>query len=336
MNMLNNIDINLLTDEQKLEFLISIIPTLKKFKTVSGHEGNAYFIGDDLVVKEYVGNYKNSNLLEEIFDVYCQEIQGFASKGYLVPQVFAWTKVEPKKSFFSSAEKYPKYYILEERIQGRNLYLISLKNCYSLFDEELSLKSFNKVLNKPEINPLLYREMVREYINDYISVNEFIEAMPDSDLDEFVMSVAKMFEEGKYSAPDVHGRNVFMSDKKLKIIDNFLFIKEKHELLSTQSVEDFLITRISILFEPNKTVNSLLDNQIISSSKELSEFESLFGRHSLVAYAALEKLLKSMKRCLNGKDVTNQFVLYRAYNRLARILDYNQASELINIVSEKY
>ena len=59
-------------------------------------------------------------------------------------------------------------------------------------------------------------------------------------------------------------------------------------------------------------------------------------KNLLLCEAVLEKLLKSMKRCLDGKTVKNQRALHTAYQRLARILDYEKAGKLIKIVNESY
>ena len=71
--------------------------------------------------------------------------------------------------------------------------------------------------------------------------------MPESDLDAFIMSIAKMFEEAEYGLPDVHGSNVFMSDGKLKLIDNYM-IAEK----SLREVEGYKDDNQKIAWEPGE------------------------------------------------------------------------------------
>ena len=335
MKRYGNIDINMMTREQREEFLSALILQLKKFKSKSGSEGTAYFVDDKFVVKEYARGTVQNYQINLIFDLYCQEVQYFARQGYLVPEIYSWIKYTPSAGIFSK-DKEPKYYILEEQISGRRLYLPSLSECYSFFEDNYSFKKFKKVINNPKENLSLYKEILHNYICDYIYANEFIEAMPESDLDAFIMSIAKMFEEAEYGLPDVHGSNVFMSDGKLKLIDNYMTVKKANNYFISQTVEEFLLARISILFEANKKVNEFASGKTLADIPGFMQIQSLSEKNSLLCEAALEKILKAMKRCLDGKTVENQRVLHTAYQRLSRILDYEKAKDLIHIVNERY
>lgn len=338
MKKYGNIDINMMTKEQREEYLSALVLQLKKFKSSSGSEGTAYFVGNNLVVKEYVkttGFHSKNLYIDSIFDLYCQEIQNFAKQGYLVPEIYSWIKYIPKSGVFSKNIE-PRYYILEEKINGRGLYLPSLHDCYLLFEDECSIKKFEKVIKNPNENLSLCKEIIRTYISDYIYANEIVASMSDADLDAFVTTISSMFEQAEYGLPDVHASNVMISENKLKLIDNYMMVKQESTYFNSQTVEEFLLARFLILFRSNEKVAEFgLKNKLVYFD-DSSDLRSLMDKNLLLCEAALEKIFKSMKRCLDGKTVQNQRVLHTAYQRLARLLDYDKAGKLIHIVNERY
>ena len=338
MNKHMNFDINidLMTQKEKDEFLFGLIPHLKHFKSEKGAEGTVYFIDDKFIVKEYlkpavIGSVATVDF-NKVFDLYCVEIKGFADKGYLVPKIYAWTKIQPKNNIFSK-DVYPRCYILEERINGRALYLPKLSSCDELFKDLVSKNKFYNIMDNPNSNMVIYKEMVKRYISDYIFSNEYIISMSDNDLDAFISSIGNMFEEAEYGLPDVHSANVLMSDNKLILIDNYMAVKKDNAFFDEQTVEDFLLARLSILFGANEKVFKLESKNNLAND---SEVINLIEQNSLFCYEALEKILKSMKRCLDGKPVENYLALHLAYQRISKILGFNKARNLINIVNEIY
>ena len=338
MKNMANIDLNMMNQEQREDFLKALVLQLKKFKSKSGSEGTAYFVNDKFVVKEYVKqtgiHAKNFNI-DSIFDLYCEEIQRFAKLGYVVPEIYTWTKMLPKSGIFSNSTE-PKYYILEEKFNGRTLYIPTLQECYTFFEDVCSLKKFERIIKNPNEDLKFSKEILRKFICDYIYANECIESMSNDDIDAFIMSIANMFEESEYGLPDVHAANVMISENKLKLIDNYMMIKKESEYFNSQTVEEFLLARILILFRSNEKVSPLGLKNKLTYFDGNAELSFLMDKNSLLCEAALEKILKSMKRCLNGKTVENIRALHTAYQRLARILDYDKAGKLISIVNERY
>ena len=331
-----DVDISSMSKEHKDMFMQNVISKLSKLKAIKGTEGIAYFLDDKYILKEYTKDPRNAYFLNLYFNEYCEEILRFSQSGYSVPQIYDWLSVEPKKSIFAFKNKPAKFYILEEQIKGRSLFVSKLRKSYYLFQNVCSYEEFENAIIFPEQNMSLYLEILRGYIGDYIFANTYIESMPDARLDEFITSIAKMFEEGKCSIPDVHSKNVLISKSGLKLIDNFMLVKESDPYFSTQRVEEFLLARLSILFKPNEDIKSYLKTKNIISSGRFSEIESLVGEHAEICYAALEKVFKSMKRCLNGRTVENNRVLHTAYQRLSHILDFDKATDLIKVVNERY
>ena len=336
MKEFTNIDINTMTQKEKDEFLFGLIPHLKHFKSEKGAEGTVYFIDDKFIVKEYLSPAVIGTVAEvdfnKVFDLYCEEIKGFSDKGYSVPKIYSWTKIQPKNKIFSK-DVYPRCYILEERINGRALYLPKLSSCDELFKDLVSKNKFYNIMDNPNSNTVIYKEMVKRYISDYILANEYIISMSDNDLDAFISSIGNMFEEAEYGLPDVHASNVLMVDNKLILIDNYMAVKKDNVLFDEQTVEDFLIARLSILFGANERVLKLGAKDNLSNDLEIKK---LIEQNSLFCYDALEKILKSMKRCLNGKMVESHRALHTAYQRMSKILGFNNAINLIKIVNERY
>ena len=336
MKKFDNVDINIMTKKEIDEYLYFLIPRLRHFKSEKGAEGSVYFIDDKFIVKEYLRPAISNNVVEvdfnKVFDLYCEEIKSFSDKGYLVSKIYSWTKIQPKNNIFSK-DVYPRCYILEERINGRGLYLPKLSSCDELFKDLVSKNKFHNIMDNPNSNMVIYKEMVKRYISDYIFSNEYIISMSDNDLDAFILSIGNMFEEAEYGLPDVHSSNVLMADNKLILIDNYMAVKKDNALFDEQTVEDFLIARLSILFGANEKVLKLGAKNNLSNDLEI---KNLIEQNSLFCYAALEKILKSMKRCLNGKTVESHRVLHTAYQRISKILGFDNARELITIVNERY
>ena len=333
MRNYDKIDFNNLSGEVRHEMLLEMIPKLKRFRHLSGSEGTAYSVGESLIVKEY-DKVANRDLLDSIFEAYCDESRAFAEKGYLLPQIYAWTKIPAKKSFLIPTED--RYFVLEEKVKGRELFFGKLEQLYYLFDEEYSYRRFAKILNNPELDIKLYHQIVKSYIADFIRVNSFIEAMPESELEHFIMSIYKMYESAEYSIPDINRRNVLMTDKGLRIIDNFMAIKTEHSYFGILQPDDFLASVMILLFRSNVGVNEIVKKPHIAGTSAQLTVESMIQENQLICQAAIEKILRVMKKCLEGRDINNYRVLHTAYNRLSRILDYQKASKVVSILNKNY
>ncbi len=331
MKKFQNISAENLSEIERNELLLSLIPKLKRFKSASGSEGTAYFIGENLIVKEY-DKIKDKALLNSIFEAYCEEAKTFSTLGYQVPQIFAWTKSLSRPSIFQPKEQ--RCFILEEQIPGRELFLDKLDSLYN------HLATYNteyaRVVRDYRRNPSLHREMVKSYIEDFIYVNGYIEAMSDADMFNFIDSLYHMFEKAEYCIPDIHRKNVIISNGGgLKVIDNYMSIKKDHSFYGDLSVEEFLFSRLVYLFNPN----GFIDDYFVEYGFKKNmppEFQDLVGKNRIICDAAIERVLKAMKIYLDGKQVENVHILRKAYSRLAKILDYNRAGKLMTYANADY
>ena len=209
-------------------FLIEVIKNLDNFPSKKGGEGAAYFIDDRFVVKEYIK--QNPCIKEEIFDemfpYYFQEMKEFAEKGCSVPKLYSWVKIPNPNRLMErkAAHEMPfKYYVLQERVQGRNLYydIDVIDESYVLFKNLCAFEDFSHMSDNLNFGDDALRvEILKTYIKDYIMVNEMLESMPENEMEKFILSGHEMFLNGKYSVPDIYRGNVIIDSSKLSIIDN--------------------------------------------------------------------------------------------------------------------
>ena len=206
------------------ELLFNAIPFLKSLPCHWGGEGVAYFLGDNFVVKEY-SDSSNWERFEYVFDAYCKEIQSFAQQGFNVPQIYSWLRV-PNKNYSNSknANRF-NYYILEERVPGRNLYYGFLEDfypvCRDLFDE----KEYNEVVYSPESNLEMFDEIIKAYVKDYIQMNEFLLSVPENELAKFIVDSFNMHTESLFGDIDLFPSNIIVNNDKLTLIDNHVNIR---------------------------------------------------------------------------------------------------------------
>ena len=145
----------------------------------------------------------------------------------------------------------------------------------------------------------VYKDIIRTYIKDFIEVNQFIESMPMSELEAFVYSIKEIFEKGEYSVPDIHSKNIILTDERLMLIDNHMSRKSDDKYLASVDVERFVATRLIIMFKSNRVLGG-----VKKSAKHLAmypEIEDLVKLNRELCSAAMEKLFVAMNNVL-GKS----------------------------------
>lgn len=313
------------------KILLDLIPKLDNYKSISGADGTAYLIDDKFVVKK-ITRSRTHKLFDEIFEYYFEEMKSYAEKGYSVPKFYAWAKFE-NENYGSDIFSMPyDYYILEERLPGRQLYLSNrIADLYNCFESVCSEDDFKKVL----LNPLKYKSLIKEivqiYVKDFIDVNTRIEAMSDADLEKFVFSIYKMFEEGKYNIPDVYTSNVLLSEKnKLGIIDNFCIDRKKEGYEGKGfSSEEFVAVMMLELLTSNVYMK---ENYHIEFERRQSntELESLIRENEKINEAVIVKIFNIMKKRSGKISIEKKCVYDSICNLLAdyigkeRVADFMQ------------
>lgn len=258
----------MISRNQYYDKLLYYISKRKQFKSFSGSEGIAYFVSPKLVLKEYTKS-DDWDLFNELFDAYCSEVQQFSNSGKSIAKVYAWERV-PNIAHYVKGEKNAfQYFILEERVPGRELYVGYLEDAYSLVSDLCSEEEFKKAL-KSDGSKSLYKEIVSRFVGDYVQMNEFLESLIDDELSKFLEDAYVMYKTGKVSYPDLFPHNILTDKKSLKMID--MHLKDNENILPPEKVDSNFIRDVSGLFLyncfPNKT-EDLLDRKTESGDIDI-------------------------------------------------------------------
>lgn len=282
MNAINGKIIDAFSAEEKQQVLLSFIPMLPRFVRKNGNEGEVFFVSDDLIIKKYFANIDSFSVLQFIFNKYCEECEYFYSKGYNIPKIYTWTVLSrPDHSGFD-------YYLLEERVPGRELFISNISRISTRFSGALDDKQFNNLLINPQQNMPLYNEILNSYVYDFLTMNEKIESMSETNLERFLISVHNMFAECRYAIPDVHARNVLYHEDNLQLIDLYLERDMDGYLYSSYTPPELLLlSRIVALFNYNGDVKKFKMND--------SKFKNVNNKIDLNEMLCTEAMLRVIK-----------------------------------------
>ena len=309
--------IEMLSDADKQFLLLSSIPMLSGVKSRVGNEGTVFFVSKDIIVKKYFSEIDNPELLNHVFNKYCEECDQFYLKGYNIPKIYTWTMISrPDHSGFD-------YYLLEERVPGRELFLSNILRMYDEFKDIISGDDFIKLLEHPEDNMRFYEKVVKEYIHDFIDMNAKIESMSDVELDRFLEGVYKMLVECNYAIPDVHARNVLFHQGKLNLIDLYLEQdKEGRDAMKMTPPECLLLARMIALFNYNGDIKKFKNNDVF-----LRHLNEDIDFNELLCTEAMKKIIRSGKRLCKfspNKEWWESFV-----PRIEKILEKDNVESVI-------
>ena len=325
------------------KILADAIPALSTFDKLAGGEGVAYFLNDKFVVKEFL-NLENSNVLNIAFDAYSKEMKNFKKMGYSVPEIYSWVRV-PVKS--KNRREMDKFFILEERVVGRELYFGFIEDVYSLVKNLCSKKEFYSAVDRPDENIELFSMIATEYIRDYIQMNEFIEALPEDVLEKFIIEAFNMYVIGRVSAPDIFPSNILVDGHKLTIIDNKIADRDglDEEYMATDSdgfddietAHNFIISNLLNLFIYNEYISDYNNGLLYSlEDKDAVKVDNLVRQNVKVCEAAILKIVKVMNNCLDNPALTNKNLFKNTFNMLVRVLGTDKAERVMKQVSSKF
>lgn len=258
--------------ERKIDYygmLLDIIPKRKQYRSYSGSEGIAYFISSKYVLKEYT-SIDDWNVFDKFFDAYCTEVKKFADSGVNVSKIYAWTKV-PNIGHYTKGDKNANhYFILEERVPGRELYLGYLEDAYHIMKDLCTETEYKSAISSEgEIG--LYREILRRYMLDYVKMNEYLESLSNADFERFLADAYTMYKNGERSYPDLFPHNILIDgNRSPKMID--MHIRYSDKALNYDNADSHFIRDMSGLFMyncfPNKPEQYLLNSRF-----DYQEFE---------------------------------------------------------------
>lgn len=329
-------------DSYKL-LLVDLIKDLYKFPCKKGGEGTVFFVNNDFVVKKY--DVEVDRFVNGFFDGYCKEMQRFNKNGIKVPKIYSWVKVPildeyGKKRRFEAEGglnniRANDYYILEEYISDRQLYHDSLRDCYNIFKDNYSRDEFDGAINNPTINnELLYLEIVKNFVDDYVFMNEYLCDVSMEQIDEFLYNTYVMLLDGRYSMPDVFSANVMINSKNLTLIDNKVKIIYKSKPLSKKDVNCAMVSGIINMFYYNNFVTTDGSYHVISHQDEnvKSILNKKRDRVTFSCKSAMIRMLKRMNSICGHPVVSKDLEYSTNYSMLRHMLSKDDANEVYSYI----
>lgn len=324
MKRFNGKLIETLSEEERQHLLMQAIPMLQDLPSKAGNEGRIFYVSNDVIVKKYFSKLDKPEVLYGAFDKYCRECEDFVMKGYNIPKIYAWSMISrPDHSGFD-------YYLLEERIPGRELFFSSILKMYEQeFQDHIDKDGFEAIVQNPELNPSLYEKILTSYIHDFIEMNERIESMSDTDLEKFLLGIYDMFVEGKYAIPDVHARNVLFNQGKMNLIDLYLeHDRDAYKALKATPAENLLLARMIMLFTFNGDLKKYKTNDI-----DMRHINHEIDLNGVLCTEAMKKVIRAGKRICSfsaNKKWWEKFVL-----RIEHVLEKDQTADIIKEIDAK-
>ena len=237
--------------DRKIDYysmLLDLIPKRKQFKSYAGSEGVAYFVSSKYVLKEYT-KIEDWAPFERLFDAYCSEVKRFAESGVNIAKIYAWAKIPNIGHYTRGDKNVNHYYILEERVPGRELYLGYLEDAYEIMRDLCGEKEYQTAITNAG-EESLYREILRRYLTDYVQMNEYLESLSDADFERFLADAYVMYKTGNVSYPDLFPHNILIDGNNApKMID--MHIKTNDEALNSNNADSHFIRDMSGLFMYN-------------------------------------------------------------------------------------
>lgn len=311
-------------------FLYDCISHLNEYSCNVGGEGKAYFVNDDYVVKKYT--HKNDEQFHHIFSDYCREMKSFAEKGFNVPKIYAWDFM-PNVDRKARPECRFDYYILEERIKGRQIFQGNIETIYSICKDLCDRAEFKQTVQIPELNRSLFKKILTRYVEDFQEVNNYLCSMPESQIDKFLFDLYLMCLDGKFSNPDIFATNVLTNDKGFFVIDNEAKRRVGTELASKRYSDRIFTTGLLWIFAFNNYVTN--GDRFGYFDDEYKSF--LLDQRDKVVKPCKEAMIRFIKRakyvCFDvklsefGKSMGNHYML-------KKMLDEESANEIFDCLEK--
>lgn len=330
------INTNDITCEDYGSMLLNLIPFLKSMPYKCGGEGVAYFYGDQFVIKEYC-EAVDWESFDEVFDTYCSEIQEYSNMGFNVPKIYSWLKI-PNFEYYSAGKKNKyKYYILEEKVDGRNLYYGFLEEFYPICSKKFDKREFMRSIGCPDLNLPTYTEIVREFLRDYVEINEFLESVSETELSDFIVSAYNIHMTSKQGEPDLFPANVFVKENKIKLIDNTINLNTDGRIRSQEYLNNYFITHLVNLFMYNENVSKVERNICYNLSEKLTpDFSDLKKKNVKASKAAITRVLKIMNKYCDNPKMSNPQLYTVAFTTLKNFMGKSNARDIMANVAKTF
>lgn len=317
-------DIEMMSFSQRLEYMGNLISRLEIFPSARGCEGCVYFVGDELVLKKF-DTKKNYEVLELVFESYCEESNKFESMGYAIPKIFAWMKIPRSKILDGRAFD---FYILEQRVPGKNMFIGKIDNIYDSLSDQFTRMNFDHIITNPEKYVEEYKFIVKKYLENFIEMNRIIEGLSVREIEKFIETVYALYIKGEYNVPDVHAKNVLFTDNSLNLVDNYMCLKKSLVYVNKLTAYEFMLSRIIILFRQNNYVGEI-KRKFFDNSIKSTQIEEMINENMNLCASSLKKMVIAMQRCCENCDSLTKDDYTRAYKQLVRHLDEQKAKEVL-------
>ena len=217
---------------------------------------------------------------------------------YNYPKIYAWEKIPNIMYYTGKAENKYDYYILEERVKGRDLYYGFLHDSYGVCKDQITKTEFYNAIIHPQDYFSLFNKIVELYIQDYIKINEFLESMNENDISNFLTSSLEVDKICKFLYSDIHPTNVLITDqKKLRSIDPMVDYLDNKDF-DLMKIKDSFANKVVMLFWANEMIRNETINSYFRLDKEVlgNRFEKLQRKNAKICKAAMLKFIKIMNK----------------------------------------
>jgi len=318
-------DIEAMSFSQRVEYMGNLISRLDVFPSARGYEGCVYFVGDELILKKF-DTKKNYEVLELVFESYCEESNKFESMGYAIPKIFAWMKIPRNKIVDGRSFD---FYILEQRVPGKNMFIGKIDNIYDSLSDQFTKMNFDHIILNPEKYVEEYKFIVKKYLENFIEMNRIIEGLSVREIEKFIETVYAIYVKGEYNVPDVHAKNVLFSNNSLNLIDNYMCLKKSLVYVNKLTAYEFMLSRIIILFRQNNYVGEIR-KKFFDNSIKSSQIEEMINENMNLCASSLKKMVQAMQRCCEHSESLTKNDYNRAYKQLVRHLDDQKAKDVLS------
>lgn len=318
-------DIEKMSLAERREYIGRLIPHLNTFPAKRGCEGCVYFISDELILKKF-DTKKDYEVMEIVFESYCEESNKFEAMGYSIPKIFAWQKI-PKSVILDGRSC--DFYILEQRLPGKSMFIGKIDNIYDSLSDQFSRLNFEHILLAPEKHIEQYKIIVKKYLETFIEMNRIIESLSVREIEKFIETVYAIYLKGEYNVPDVHAKNVLFTDNSLSLIDNYMCMKKSLVYINRFTAYEFMLSRIIMLFRQNNYVGEIR-KKIFDNTLQSSQIEEMINENMNLCASSLKKMVIAMQRCCEHCEALTKNDYNRAYKQLIKHLDDQKAKEVLS------
>lgn len=322
-------------EQQMLSYIEKIDSGCYTYK--KGGDGFAYFISDDLILKEFrvTCGAQEEYIFETYFEDYCKEIQMFSELGLSVPKIFAWCSLPtPEKRAKSSLPQFS-YYILEERVRGRELYYPQVEDFYENYKNEMSLEEYQIKYKFPDRNNGI--GIYQNYFNDYININRCLESMPEKEIEKFILDAYRIYVNGEFAELDLYSTNVLYDGTTLKQIDQRFNKREESKTKKVKNRSEFMLTSLVKLFIYNAQVKDYYNDikeQFYDRNIDFGDLYHYVEMNNKECSAAMLKFLKILKKCVDGIKLPDNENLKNLRRSLVRMIGKQGAHDFLNEIQK--